>query len=107
MNAHLALTDGVGAIIAALVLAVGGVLAALLQPMRRQLRQINTAVNKVGDQPPLVTRVKNLETRQHEHRLWIGAALRKIGNQLGIELPSQPFHDQNGLPDEPQSPMES
>lgn len=58
---------------------------------RKDLKQINKAVNHVGEgEPTLIQRVKNLEMRSEKYAEWESAAFKAIADQIGVTLPERP-----------------
>jgi len=75
-------------VIVAVIVAVAGAIA---QRNRRDIKQINRAVNHQGaDQPTLIQRVIRLEANQTIHTTWTADALVAVADQIGVTLPIRP-----------------
>lgn len=65
---------------------------------RKEIKQINTAVNHQGpNEPTLIERVKRIENQNASHTLWEIKVFNAIAKQLGIEVPQPPEHVQDIL----------
>lgn len=80
-------------IVVALISAVSAILVSTKS--RKDIKQINTAVNHQGpNEPTLIQRVKNIESQSESHALWEIEVFNAIAKQLGIEVPKPPAHVQ-------------
>ena len=87
-------------IVAVIVAATG----AIAHRNRRDIKQINRAVNHQGaDQPTLIQRVILLEKNQTIHTTWTAEALVAVAGQIGVQLPDRPksLTNYEPLDDEP------
>ena len=78
---------------ASIVVALIGLIATYITTRRnrKDIKQINKAVNHVGDgEPTLIQRVKRLEARSEKHAEWESAAFKAIADQIGVQLPERP-----------------
>lgn len=86
------LSAGDASVVVAVVMAVAGFFAA--RANRKDIRQINRAVNHVGpDEPTLIDRVRKLETnseRQDSHSRWMHEVIDLFAPQLGVQVPDHP-----------------
>lgn len=76
---------------AVIVAVIGGVATWMGVRTRKEIRQINRAVNHQGDdQPTLIQRVIRLEENQAIHTSWTEEALKSVAAQIGAQLPERP-----------------
>ena len=64
---------------------------------RRDVQQINRAVNHVGaGEPTLIQRVRDIQSDNHEFRLWSAQAITLIAKEVGAHLDPPPAGRHDG-----------
>lgn len=64
---------------------------------RRDVKQINRAVNHVGlGEPTLIQRVRDIQADNHEFRLWSAQAITLIAKEVGAHLDPPPAERHDG-----------
>ena len=64
---------------------------------RRDVRQINRAVNHVAPgEPTLIQRVRDIQADNHEFRLWSAQAIARIAQEVGARLDPPPAERHDG-----------
>jgi hypothetical protein len=87
----LAIDMGMATVIAAAIAAIPATIAGVSVWIRKDLKQINKAVNHVSaGEPTLVQRVKNNEKESQEFYAWVKNALTLLARQVGVSLEEPP-----------------
>lgn len=79
------------AVVVAVISLIAGWVTVVGARTRKEIRQINRAVNHQGDnQPTLIQRVIHLEQNQAIHAAWTADVLMSLCAQIGASLPPRP-----------------